>query len=344
MMVNEVKEKGENSKQISPEYFPSVDLAKFILSIFVVAIHTNALSFLPSAVDYMLQKLLLAIAVPYFLVASGFFFGIKLKKSENKCQVLKAYCIRLAKPLLVLESVCIILTVVTDLARGNSVDVLAILHRVICYPVGALWYLQAVILSLLIIYPFAKNNQFFVPVILGLCMYLLGLLCNGYNFVVQGSSLQTIIDLVVSLFYRHNIFVALIYVAIGVKLANTDFTRKPWQLWLIIPVYAAYMLEIVLGHKTMDGGNYYLMQLFLIPLLFCLTLRIDIGLRPQLNKALRTYSTGIYLTHKAVVLPLVMLVIPSNGILQFGAVLVCSVALCTVVYRLKREPLYSLLQ
>lgn len=56
------------------ENLKAVDLAKFILAIFVISIHTYYNFFENSVANTVINSVLVRIAVPFFFVASGFFF------------------------------------------------------------------------------------------------------------------------------------------------------------------------------------------------------------------------------------------------------------------------------
>lgn len=78
-------------KKINARGIPSVDLVKFIMAIFVVAIHTHPYTCIENAnLSFFIQKLI-SLSVPFFFVASGFFLWRKMDDAiyTDKLLILK---------------------------------------------------------------------------------------------------------------------------------------------------------------------------------------------------------------------------------------------------------------
>lgn len=101
-----------NSKERSNYDF--VDLCKFIACICIVCIHTAAFSDLIGGY-YYLEACVFRLAVPFFFVASGFFFGRKLSQENGSKSVLQGYIKRLGIPLFFWELVNIAIEILKQL-------------------------------------------------------------------------------------------------------------------------------------------------------------------------------------------------------------------------------------
>ena len=64
--------------------FAGVDFTKFIMAIFVVAIHTHPFKGIDSNLFVNIWNVIITFAVPYFFIASGFFLFLKVNKETDK--------------------------------------------------------------------------------------------------------------------------------------------------------------------------------------------------------------------------------------------------------------------
>lgn len=85
--------------------YPTIDVIKFLCAVFVVAIHTSALSIPGSVPAWLAKSLLLRTGVPFFFVTSGYFlagkvFSVGYSDRREIKNVLRIYCRRLVPPLI----------------------------------------------------------------------------------------------------------------------------------------------------------------------------------------------------------------------------------------------------
>ena len=72
----------------------NIDVCRFIATLMVVAIHIYPLSSFSEDVDYMFTRVLFRIAVPLFLMITGYYI---LPKSLNEKNTIKNYTIKIVK-------------------------------------------------------------------------------------------------------------------------------------------------------------------------------------------------------------------------------------------------------
>ena len=153
----------DSSQKSVKNSYTGVDFLKLLFAICIIALHTKALNIFPDIIDYMITRAIFRVAVPYFFVATGFFLGKKLlvTPKEKYFKVIWSYCLRLLKPLVVFETISLIYYGLNFLGSGKSiVSTLRILLRtIIFYPYGALWFVQACIVGVLLLYPFLRRNK-----------------------------------------------------------------------------------------------------------------------------------------------------------------------------------------
>ena len=69
----------------------NIDLAKFIASILVVAIHTRPFADVSDFVDFLFVDIICRVAVPFFAVCTGFYLAIAVWKKEMLLPVRRAF-------------------------------------------------------------------------------------------------------------------------------------------------------------------------------------------------------------------------------------------------------------
>ena len=81
-------------------------------------LHSNILNTV-NTIEYLVEKVLLRSAVPFFFVVSGFFLAKKLLHDPSKT-TLKRYLLRLIFPLVVFETVNCCLKFIEFIINGTS--------------------------------------------------------------------------------------------------------------------------------------------------------------------------------------------------------------------------------
>ncbi len=329
--------------------YPAVDIVKFLFCLCVIAIHTNALANFPTSIAYMAEKAVFRLAVPYFFCASGFFWGRKFYSDVPKANTLKTFVLRLLKPLLVFESLRIIINIISDIILNEQIDWIYILQRILFQPDGSLWYIQATIVAILWMYPILKRKMFKSAIICTVLLYISGLLCNSYYFVICNTPIQSIVETYMSFFMtaRNGIFLAPIFLLSGVLISQRKIPSVKKCLLFIIPLFVILAGEVVLIHTigfSMDDRAYYLMQPLLVPLLFCLTLQFPHIKNINVAVKLRNYSSGMYFLHDSLIIPILTLLGLVKGMSLFLLTSVLCFLICTIFYKSKKEPIYSLLK
>lgn len=329
------------------EKYDFVDVCKFVACICIVGIHTAAFSDCMGG-DYYLQSGVFRLAVPFFFVVSGFFFGKQLLTAKDSRQVLKKYIYRLGVPLAFWETINIVIEILKQLfVKRLPASEIAynIIKSILFYPYGALWYVQALMIAAIIIAYIYKKGWLEKCLFVSAVLFVAGLLGNSYYFLIYGMSAQKIIDRYLDIFVstRNGVFVALYFVSAGVWIAAHEnwVKRIKGKKIIAISAYIVYFLEIYLIRdcKSADDKSMFLSFLFLIPLLFIVV--IDSNLTIAKARALRSYSTGIYFMHKAVI-HIWLIVFAVIGVeifptVEFAFVLISCFIACTIAYKIDNK-------
>ncbi len=337
--------------------YECVDIMKFFFAVCIVALHAYAFDWFPRSVYFMIHKGVFRLAVPYFFVASGYFFTLKLpenyKQEGMRCAVNQArnrYCRRILYPFVVFSVINTVQQCISvGMKDGWTLDeAVGIVKHVVFMPYGGMWYLLASIVGIILLAEVVKRDRLHVGLVVGLVLYAFALLCNNYYFIAQKTPLIGLVDGYLNWFVspRNGVLTGFLFLSMGAKCR--DWVGK-WSekqlLCLLIPLYILYIVEFVLLYvigTARDDGSLYIMQVLVVPMLFLLTCQHKVCMDAARSMLLRNLSTGMYLLHLPI-LWFLWLVCNWGGI-NFLIVLPCSIALCMLSYRSKHQWLSTLLR
>ena len=260
------------------EIYSSIDIAKFIFSVCIVILHTEVYKLLPYNLSYFIEKGVLRLAVPFFFCVSGFLIGEKIFLSshiEYKV-VVRKYIFRLLKYLVIFESINIVLEVIKMSMQGIVMHKILtdILKHICFYPYGALWYIQASIIGIMLAYPFISRGRVNWALLIGSFGYIFALLSNNYYFLLnhQLANLKIYIDNYLSMFItaRNGIFVGFFLITLGIK-THELYIKKIFIKKLFPGIFVLFFLLYIFEIKQLsnlyfsDDGALYLTHILVIP-------------------------------------------------------------------------------
>lgn len=328
------------------ESYHWVDISKFIFAICIVVLHSNVIS--NPDVDYFIQAFLLRLAVPYFFVASGFFLGLKCYNSGiyNGYSKWNAVIKRLIDKLLVFEPIAIVVASIPLIgvcSMGTYLD--KMIRHIVFYPYGSLWYVNALIIAMILLIPAIKNNKEKIALAAGVILYLIFLLFNRYNFLLEGTCfniyVHRILSVVISL--RNGVFVGLLFVGFGVIIAkykNDIVSKRNYAVIALIVSFALLAMEstLIKGYKGIDDSSFYISYIILLPSLFIATITFPYSLKNK-TLILRHLSTSTYFLQKITLG--ILALIGVAGLTRLFMTFAVIAIICLMIYPNKKEPVYS---
>ncbi len=244
------------------------------------------------------------------------------------------------------------------MSEGIKYAVLYCGRSVIFYPVGALWFIQACIVAVWIIYFFYKFDIQKLILPISIILYVFAMICNSYYFLVSDTVIGNLIDnfLLITASARNGIFVGVFYIYLGFLINKADeYVKKNnfnkiYLAILLVISYCIYILEVILlnGKESKDDGSLFIiLPLFsFLLVLFCVQFK-SISLK---SIVLRNLSTGIYLLHS----PLLNLIIgigilvfnqnDVNNVFKLVSTLVLAIIICLISYKSKNKFFNSILK
>lgn len=289
-----------------------LDIFRLFFAVCVVAIHTHVTDGLPQVVSFWATQAVFRLAVPFFFVVSGFLLGRKLYgQGKDMLSVLRRYTVRLLWPLLLAGSANAVLELIRQRLRyGRSLRYLAdhFVRHTLFYPYGAMWFVQACIVGVWLLYPFLKRKKSNAALLIGALLYGWALLCNNYYFVAQRLGLKEAVDSYMDFFLsaRNGVFVGFFFLALGIKTWELHHAgaKGIWQrvrsggslrAALLACAVLLYVMEIAWTQNRayLDDRALYLTHILLIPLmLLCIA---DSRLPVSDAAALWMYRASIWL-------------------------------------------------
>lgn len=293
----------------------SVDIAKFVLSIMVVAIHVSPVS--KEVRSYLLP--ILRLAVPIFFMLSSYFLFLKIesKTCNNPRAVLLKYVKRQS---LLYFFWLIVLFVPTLLYRADTYTAWfseGVVKGVLLYLASIVfsstfkvsWFLAAGIVAATILFFIPKNRilYFAIPIA---CFAVSCLASNYYGMLPD--CLTTLIRSLFRFGNPYNSFpVALFWMMVGREVAIYQLNNKfeldnhtSWQLYsiIILGLFALYTERAIISFADVAKTDdcYFSLPMIAIPL-FILILKANTAELPEgLLNFMRSTSTITYCLHATV--------------------------------------------
>lgn len=288
--------------------FEYIDIAKFLFSICIIALHTLVLDSFNSDINWYITHCVFRLAVPFFFVTSGFFYGRKILNNGNNIdKVTNNYIRKLFYPFIFWLLVGIIPEFINTFKGNFFITFILLVRKVFFYPWGALWYILSLMVAVFILSKFYKRGKFILPIIIGSCLYIFALISNSYYFVIDDINIfKIIVDLYNEIFIssRNGIFVGLLFVSVGVFLAKVYQEKQLFSFhknilfFLICYFVLIFEVTFIRNRAYIEDNSLFVVMPVLIFFL------VSILLQTSNNKSytkLRSYSILFYLIHRPVI-------------------------------------------
>ncbi|MEW8969997.1 MAG: acyltransferase [Mesobacillus sp.] len=278
----------------------AIDFIKFFAILAVVIIHT-----FPSndQLGYFVLDNLSRFAVPFFFVASGYLFSLKVIDNPQSFAYFKKYVTKILKIYVSwlifyasYDVIRILLTngnVKTELAKyKENLTVLNLFY----YGQGTsgyqLWFVISLVWSIVILYLFYRLKRIRLLLVIAFCLNLLGLFGQSYSVFDELPVSTT----------RAALYISLFYIVMGFWLASVHTWRKYSARTYFYLFCIFTILQVIEGLWLQKGleskhGEYFFSTIFLTLFLFLYALS-----KPHLGKNLLITkiggnSLGIYAIH-----------------------------------------------
>lgn len=269
----------------------NIDVWRFIAVFFIVAIHISPFSSYNMDVDFFFTRILGRVAVPMYLMITGYFI---MDKALKDMEVLKSYTKKIFKIYLI----CILLYLPINVYMGyfKNIGMVSFLKDFIFNgTMYHLWYFPALIMGIWIVYFFLKRFDYKRITWVFVLLYFIGLFGDSYfgvseNIPFLKSFYNAIFE--VCNFTRNGLFFVPIFIYMGFRVKKENIKT---DILPIIIFLSLMSIEGLILHKY-DLQRHDSMYVFLLPLMYFIFSYI-IQKSKSTNKFLRSMATDIYILH-----------------------------------------------
>lgn len=328
---------------ITKKTYNSIDLAKFFAAILVVAIHSRPFAGNELA-DYFFTSFL-RIAVPFFFVATGFFFFLKEKPD------IRRYTWRLASLYVlwfIIEIYFVYQRFFVDYDHSLPIQLFNFFRSLLFSNTWyASWFIMACIIAVNIIYYLSRKLNNWWLLLVGFGAYLISLFCSSYSGVLDLILNERLRYYHVTFSYffmpANSFIVALVYIAIGKFIAEKMVRERKYSIsksmnvGLLALVTLAGCAEVVLIRWSVLINDAYLFLPFFTFFAFVLLLDAEVKIHAQVSKTLRSMSILIYILHGIFVSVNPALFGIKSGMVMFGVTLIESVVSAYLIVKLSEK-------
>lgn len=276
-----------------------LDYFRLFAAFLVVAIHTYPLSSFNSEVDFVFTRILARMAVPFFLMVSGYFLLPQyLFEHARDYQPFFSFL----KKTLILYLTAIVIYLPANIYAGHFQEInLLDIFRIILFD-GTfyhLWYLPASMLGILLIIMMSRKLPLGILTGFTVALYGIGLLGDSYyGLTAYRPPVRAAYDLVFQLssYSRNGLFYAPVFLLIGawLKVKHSNTTNASLLMGFLISATFMVIEGLALHHLNVQRHDSMYLTL---PLCMHFLFQLLLSVKSQPAKRLRTISTWIYLIH-----------------------------------------------
>lgn len=324
--------------------YRGIDYFRLIAAFLIVAIHTSPLLTYSEIGDFILTRIIARVAVPFFLMTSGFFLISQYSYNEDK---LKSF----VKKTALIYGVSILIYIPLNIYNGyfRMDNLLANIFKDIVFDgtIYHLWYLPAAIFGAVIAWFAVKRCGFKKALIITSILYVVGLFGDSYYGIVEKMPLLSSMYgylFEVSDYMRNGIFFAPMFFVLGGMIADRRMRASLKGSMIGCGVSAFLMFGEGLLLHGLGIQRHDSMYVFLLPCVYFLFHALTFS-RGKRSIYFRTSALVIYIIHPMMIVVVRMIakfthtqgLLVDNSIVHFLSVSILSAGFAILpVYLLKK--------
>lgn len=277
----------------------SLDYFRLFAAFLVIAIHTSPLSSFSSNADFIFTRILARMAVPFFLMVTGYFLLPQYLFEHTKDF---RPLLRFIKKTLLLYVAAIVIYLPVNFYAGqlHGANIFDIFRMFIFDgTLYHLWYLPASIIGVLLIILISRKQSFRATVGTALVLYGFGLLGDSYfGFISNSGLLRVVYESMFRVFSytRNGFFYAPVFLVMGAGIKKLQGRNKKTTIVFGFLLSVLLMIGEGLTLNYLDVQRHDSMYICLLPCMYFL-FQIMLSVKARPAKSLRTISTWIYVIH-----------------------------------------------
>lgn len=282
------------------ESYSGIDYFRFIAALLIVAIHTSPLSSFSETGNFIFTRIVSRVAVPFFLVTSGFFLISRYSYNADKLR-------KFIKKTALIYAAAIVIYIPINIYNGyfSEDNLLPKIIKDIVFDgtLYHLWYLPAAIVGAVIAWYLVKQWAYRKAFAVTLVLYIVGLFGDSYYGIAENiPSLNSFYHLIfqVSDYTRNGIFFAPIFFVLGGYISdNKDKLSFKKSIIGFTTCFSLMFAEALTLHRF-ELQRHDSMYVFLLPSI-CFLFYFLMHFKGKNRAQLRTISLIIYIIHPFVI-------------------------------------------
>lgn len=325
-----------------------INYMKFIMSICVVAIHIRPLEHINCKMAISLLNSFVLLAVPFFLMSSGFLFGKKINleniNSNNNLNMLNIKIVKMIRLYLTFTIIYFPITMYNFFVNGNSFikNILLFVRGVFIvgenYNSWILWYILASIYCFILLkILFFKKIDIKKIVIIFVFIYLVGLIIDIILALnVKSVLINDLKNFFIMTIYSGRLLRSFIYIILGIIISNKN--EKTNINIYCIRFILMFLISVFIYNTTIKSIVIIICSYDLFNIIINIKLK---NTNEKISNELRYCSKIIYFFH-LYIWTLYCLIINKNikpiyGAKPFIICLITTMLIGHTVYKLKKE-------
>ena len=282
------------------ETYSGIDYFRMIAAVLIVAIHTSPLASFSATGDFIFTRIIARVAVPFFLVTSGFFLISRYSYNADKLR-------KFIKKTALIYAAAIVIYIPINIYNGyfSEDNLLPKIIKDIVFDgtLYHLWYLPAAIVGAVIAWYLVKQWAYRKTFAVTLVLYIVGLFGDSYYGIAENiPSLNSFYHLIfqVSDYTRNGIFFAPIFFVLGGYISdNKDKLSFKKSIIGFTTCFSLMFAEALTLHRF-ELQRHDSMYVFLLPSI-CFLFYFLMHFKGKNRAQLRTISLIIYIIHPFVI-------------------------------------------
>lgn len=282
------------------ETYSGIDYFRMIAAVLIVAIHTSPLASFSATGDFIFTRIIARVAVPFFLVTSGFFLISRYSYNADKLR-------KFIKKTALIYAAAIVIYIPINIYNGyfSEDNLLPKIIKDIVFDgtLYHLWYLPAAIVGAVIAWYLVKQWAYRKAFAVTLVLYIVGLFGDSYYGIAENiPSLNSFYHLIfqVSDYTRNGIFFAPIFFVLGGYISdNKDKLSFKKSIIGFTTCFSLMFAEALILHRF-ELQRHDSMYVFLLPSI-CFLFYFLMHFKGKNRAQLRTISLIIYIIHPFVI-------------------------------------------
>ena len=327
-----------------------IDLFKLIAAILVVILHGIGYYF--GQVGEILKNIICPIAVPFFFISSGYFFGRGLNRNKKQR---KDYFIKYEKNLVKMYIVWSIIGIpfmirlYYNLYNGNLPYIFLLMIRNVLFSgtFGIYWYLLAMIGASILIYFFDSKNKIKLMYILSFGFFIFGIAYAGCQEALGNNTIFYYLFKLTWIVFsceRNFLMVGWFYMSIGYYFSTRNTEMRVSVAVLLFFIFTGLKFgEYYLNLSGIFGGNSIsIMHSLQAVSYFLIAINLQVNSLSKYSKIMRELSSTIYFTH-FLFIDIINPTQSGNTMITLGVTLLLCIAFYYVIKKINNKNLNVLI-